>query len=329
MEKLITIITPLYNKVDWLHSWAEGLAKQTFLGKMKILVVDNHSEDGSWEKIQQLSEQFNLPTTFIRNETNMGLLYSTKLAYDKLDTKYWCVLDADDYYISPLKVQKAVEFLEEHEDYSCYACNQILESKSGQRYVAFPQERPSMTFEQLKEAPHFQTASATFRNFFTKDLLDAIQKHSQGEGVINGDCFSADAFCHLLAFRFGKVYYDNALDSCWRFDIGFCGTMSEIEKNYDVMRCQYTFFEFYRQTFTKKMDANSYCLLVTFLRFYQNLCKGVMQTFCDYSANEWQFTKSPLNDTDKLRPHDKSLRFLINELFNYCAIIKDLKNESV
>ena len=136
-KKLITILTPVYNKAPYIQTWAEGLAKQTYLDKMKILVANDGSTDESLNLIEKFSAEYKLPLEIVYNGENIGIMQVTKLLYRKLDTKYFAVLDADDYYISPQKVEKAVKFLQSHSDYSCYACNTLNEYPPPPPYTAF------------------------------------------------------------------------------------------------------------------------------------------------------------------------------------------------
>ena len=145
-KKLLTLITPAYNKAPYIKDWAEGLAKQTYLDKMKILVIDDGSTDDSVELTKKYIAEYNLPAEISVNGKNLGLMYTTKQLYRRIDTEYFTVLDADDYYISPQKIEKAVKFLESHPDYSFYACNTLLEAPDGTQKPQRPKEQPSATY---------------------------------------------------------------------------------------------------------------------------------------------------------------------------------------
>ena len=189
-KPLVTIITALYNKNtdNWLDTYAESLARQTFLDKMQIIIIDNCSTDGGYEKIQQLIEKFSLPAKLYQNETNIGPAGSGKKLLKMIDTEFWAVLDPDDYYLSPRKVEKAVTFLQAHEDYSAYACNEVKLDPNGQNSTAHPSNIPNQTFEKRKGSLFFQAASTTFRNFFTSNLMDSLFKKMGGEIVLSWRC---------------------------------------------------------------------------------------------------------------------------------------------
>ena len=122
-KKLVTVITAVYNKEKYLQEWAESLAKQTFLDKTEILVINDGSTDNSVKLIKKFTKKYNLPINLVHNEKNIGYLYTLIKSFRMLKTKYFALLDPDDYYISPKKLENAVNFLEAHDEYSVYAMN--------------------------------------------------------------------------------------------------------------------------------------------------------------------------------------------------------------
>ena len=51
----VSIITPLYNKAIYITDTIKSMLSQTYLD-WEMLVVDNGSTDGSWEKAQQFQD---------------------------------------------------------------------------------------------------------------------------------------------------------------------------------------------------------------------------------------------------------------------------------
>ena len=317
-EKLVTVITPLYNKKDFIEDWAKCLAEQTFLDKTNILLIDNASTDGSLELVEKYSEQYNLPIKIVRNKKNMGLLYSIKKAYRLLDTKYFAALDADDYWLSSQKLEKAVNFLEQHEDYSMYACNYYFEYSDSQRKPALPQNVPNMTFTQMEGVPFFQVSSTTFRNFFSSDLLDRLDYFTDKK---NFKSLDADAFRNTVAYGSGKVFFENSLDSVYRCNIGIFGISTEFEKNLLIMSTNYELFEFYRAQFS--LDNNAVYLLKMAAHFYLLNTHVIMELMKNFSFYQLKCTESfskAVKDFAGETDNEKILSYL----FHYGKILNDL-----
>ena len=93
-----------------MKKYAESLANQTYLKKMKIIIIDNKSTDDSLEKMKKYVRQYRLPAEIICHEKNMGLMYSMMEGYRKIDTKYFTVQHPDDYYISPEELKRLLYF---------------------------------------------------------------------------------------------------------------------------------------------------------------------------------------------------------------------------
>ena len=262
-KKIISVLTPVHNKAPYIQSWAESLAKQTYLDKMKILVANDGSTDESLNLVEKFSEEYKLPTEIIYNGENIGLMQVTKLLYREIDTPFWCVLDADDYYISPQKIEKAVNFLQNHKDYSGYACNSYFEYPDGNRKIYLKNYSYNQTFEKLAGTPFFQTASTTFVNFFNPNLLDAIDKETEG---YKQHAFQGDAFRNVLAFQFGKVYFENSLDVVYRKNIGIWGVESAVSQDIANMNSYFLYFEFLKKNFG--VDDNCVaCLFESYIRY--------------------------------------------------------------
>lgn len=51
----VSIITPLYNKAAYVADTIESVLSQTY-PDWEMLVIDNHSTDGSWEKVEQFPD---------------------------------------------------------------------------------------------------------------------------------------------------------------------------------------------------------------------------------------------------------------------------------
>ena len=263
-EKLITVITTFYNAAPYLETWAISVAAQTYLDRARVIVLDDGSTDGSLELMKKYIAKYNIPAEILIHEKNLGAMQSQFELYGMIDTKYFTVLDADDYWLTEKKLEKAVDFLEAHEDFSAYAGNYALAYKNGKIVPAIPRNTPSRAFPLMSGAPFFQTSSVVFRNFFTPELLSKIINDSK---KYNDEPFEGDSFRNLLAYKFGKLYFENSLDSVYRCDIGIVwGLLAEIEQNLLNSKSYFEMFEFYKENFG--IDDNANEVLSYFVRFY-------------------------------------------------------------
>ncbi len=175
--------------------------------------------------------------------------------------------------------------MDENPDYSFYACNTLLEAPDGSQRPQKPEDVPDASYTKLGSTPFFQTASTTFRNFFSTELLDAIDKET---GTAKRHAFEADAFRNILAFHFGKLYFENSLDCVWRNTIGAWGKTSAISKELSNMKCYRQYFEFYTDQFG--FDNNSHCCLTTSYSSYREILSYIRRLFDGLSVAEFKET---------------------------------------
>ena len=273
-RKLVTICTTLYNKAPYLKDWAESLAKQTYLNKMHILVVEDCSTDNSLELLKKYVDEYHLPVEILQNKKNMGVIYSTQRIYENLKTKYFAILDADDYYFTPERIERGVKFLESHENYSCHVCNYFKLFSDGRKATELPYPPPSnnlrnITYSSFREFPIFQASSTVFRNFFTPNLLKKVLSYPEGISETLDTALEGEPLRLLLASRYGKLYFDNFIGSIYRCDVGVFGSSSDFEQNLENMDAFYKLFDFYKNNFG--VDDNAIrCLEYAFQFYFQS-----------------------------------------------------------
>ena len=294
-KKLITIGTTLYNKEPYIEDWAKGLAIQTYLDNMRLLVVEDCSTDNSLEVLKKCIKKYDLPVEILRNEKNMGFPYSAQKVYENLNTKYFAMLDADDCYLSPEKIERAVNFLENHKDYSCCASNYINVFSDGRKTPIFPYPPPSAdwkckTYYKFREFPIFQASSTIFRNFLSTDLLKIVLRYPEGSPEILHDSLSGEPLRLILASRYGKLYFDNFIGNIYRCDIGIYGSHSNFEQDIENMDVYYKLFDFYKENFG--VDDNCTFCLELALHFYQKSWNDFSQLNQNLSIFEFEGKKS-------------------------------------
>lgn len=79
----ISIILPVYNGGDFLKASVESVLQQTFQN-FEFLILDDRSTDGSWEYLQQLTDE---RIVLMRNESNKGLFYNLNEMIKKSGSK--------------------------------------------------------------------------------------------------------------------------------------------------------------------------------------------------------------------------------------------------
>lgn len=119
-EKILTVLIPTYNHENYIEECVDSVLKQDTLFNFNIIVSDDYSTDRTWEILQKYSGIPNL--SLVRNDTNEGPNTRRLSNFMKLtQSKYVTILDGDDYYINPNKLQKQIDFLEANKQYAIHS----------------------------------------------------------------------------------------------------------------------------------------------------------------------------------------------------------------
>lgn len=90
-----SIMIPLYNKKPYLKLYFDRIINQTF-DDYEIVVVDDYSNDGSYEYMKELSE-VNQKIKLYRNKENLGLGLTRNNLLENASGEYLLFIDPDDY----------------------------------------------------------------------------------------------------------------------------------------------------------------------------------------------------------------------------------------
>jgi len=94
MEKLITVIVPVYNVEDYLRRCVDSLVTQTYQN-LEILLVDDGSPDGSGAICDEYAARD--PRIRVIHKQNGGLSSARNIAIDQAKGEYLTFVDSDDY----------------------------------------------------------------------------------------------------------------------------------------------------------------------------------------------------------------------------------------
>jgi hypothetical protein len=100
MSQLLTVFLGVYNGTDYLESLKSQIKNQT-LKDFRLVVVDNCSQDSSWNKLQEWKEEFGEVLKLHRNEHNLGGGGSLDqaLRIGLISTPWFAMMHQDDFYL--------------------------------------------------------------------------------------------------------------------------------------------------------------------------------------------------------------------------------------
>jgi glycosyltransferase involved in cell wall biosynthesis len=118
---LVSISCMTYNHAPFLRKCLDNFLLQKTNFPIEILIHDDASTDGTQEIIKEYSSRYPdkiLPLIQEENQYSKGFRgLSSFYNYPRCRGKYIAICEGDDFWTDPLKLQKQVDFLEQHEDY--------------------------------------------------------------------------------------------------------------------------------------------------------------------------------------------------------------------
>ena len=114
---LVSVIMPSYNAAKYAERALDSVFQQTYRD-VEIVVVDDHSSDGTQELIQKYAD-IHQEIRFVPLEKNMGAGYARNKALELAEGQYVAFLDCDDEWI-PDKLERQLECMKENHSSFCW-----------------------------------------------------------------------------------------------------------------------------------------------------------------------------------------------------------------
>lgn len=169
MKVSVAILT--YNQKNFIGKAIDSaLAQQTDFD-FEILVGDDCSTDGAQEVIQEYQNRYPTKVKAVLHPKNLGQngLFNTIETLKLAQGTYIAPMDGDDYWTDTAKLQKQVDFMEAHPDFSACFHNALItyEDGSPSHVLNPPDQKTVITVEDLvgeDEIWFMATSAVMFKN---------------------------------------------------------------------------------------------------------------------------------------------------------------------
>lgn len=222
----LTIIIPLYNHQDYIAKALDSIFMQKTKYKYKIIIADDASSDSSLKIVKEYQEKHK-NIKIMESKVNQKAFKNLLRAYKIIDTKYFCVLDSDDFYIDSNLIESGLDFLESNAEFSIYCADTImkyedsnnLDSKDSnckeKLYIGYDKPQDSTFNDFLTKGCILGHTSATFyRNkAFGKNMSEKVLNLSSD---MSEDSFRGESFRLLSHLYYGKIHFEPKVMSVYR-----------------------------------------------------------------------------------------------------------------
>lgn len=254
MQNKLTVLMPSYNRGRYIREAVASVLNQKTHFGIKLIITDDCSTDDSVEIIQELQKAHPDIIEIILSDKNERLLANILKAQVKVQTEYFCVLDPDDYYTDENFLQKAVDYLDAHRDFSIYSsnCLMLYDDKTTKPYIKTKIKKAVFTFDDLlhNNVIITQTAGSVFRNTvyhngIPKIITDAI-------GTPSESSFRADTERYIFHLHTGKAYFINAFAAVYRIhQDGIWTKENQFHRNLLAAQAYYDYFRYFNYQYAE------------------------------------------------------------------------------
>lgn len=192
----VSICITTYNHEKYISECLLSVLNQDFNGRFEIVVCNDNSPDNTEQVVVDVKKSHPKGDCirYYNNIPNLGYVKNTLQSFNLAKGKYIAVLDGDDYFIDPKKLQKQFDFLEQNSDFSAIGGDSlVIYEDTDQPDHLFSQHiNRELSHEDLTDIKIMQTSTL----FFRKDIL---------KPDFPTNILSADRCLYLLAGCYGKV----------------------------------------------------------------------------------------------------------------------------
>lgn len=211
--KTIGVCIVTYNEEKYIAQAIESVLEQECDAKVVAYVGNDCSSDSTGSICLDYAHRYPGRVVYIDNLHNLGLVGNTKSVLDRIvadGCEYVAMLDGDDYWCDKHKLQKQLDFLEEHEDYGFVHTNQKLLFND----VKFKIE-PRMGVKEgfiFEWAGQPETAVANCTAFFRAGLL----AYCNLDDFLSYGFKSVDYTMYIIFMKYTKFHFMDDFTAVWR-----------------------------------------------------------------------------------------------------------------
>jgi glycosyltransferase involved in cell wall biosynthesis len=226
MKVSVSLIT--YNHEAFITQALEGALMQQTDFAYEIVVGEDGSTDRTREIVLAFQQRHPDKLRLLPSEGNLGMMVNFVRTLQACTGEYVALLEGDDYWTDPEKLQRQADYLDDHPECSTSFHNARIHFEDGSqppRLYNPPDQQPVSSIEDLWHNNFMATCSVMFRNGLSRRLPEWFEQMRFGDWPL-----------HILHAQQGAVGYLNRVMAVYRIHSGgVFGSMSRIRQLTDII----------------------------------------------------------------------------------------------
>lgn len=218
LPPLVSVVMIAYNVAKYLPEAIESVLSQRINFKIELIIGEDCSTDNTREIALRYQEKYPQIVRVLLHEKNLGLTPNCVATHNACKGKYIALLDGDDYWTNPDKLQLQVDFLEKHNEYvgCAHQSLKIYDDHSAEPTFFGDIENRDYTLNDTITHRKFHTSSFVYRKWIWDKTGGIPLQISSNERAI-----------YPMVAVFGKIRYLKESMCIYRFS-GF-GLSSRVD----------------------------------------------------------------------------------------------------
>lgn len=174
VSPLVSVCMITYNHEKYIAQAIESVLVQQTDFQYELVIGEDCSLDGTRAVVRVYGESYPDQIRLLLPEHNIGAMANFAATLKACRGQYIALLEGDDYWTDPAKLQKQVSFLKEHPDYAICFHNTLIKYENSDDLPHLREKKIWDTYS-VKEviranSPPGHTSSAVFRNSALDDF---------------------------------------------------------------------------------------------------------------------------------------------------------------
>jgi len=138
MQSGVSVCMTTYNQEKYIAEAIESVMSQKTTFPVQLVIGEDCSPDGTPHICRHYASLHSNISVFCR-DSNLGLAKNLALVWAECKGKYIAILEGDDLWSSPDKLQTQVELMEQHPEYSmCFTRTKLQDENNANNHRQFP-----------------------------------------------------------------------------------------------------------------------------------------------------------------------------------------------
>ncbi len=206
--KKLTFAVPCCNHENYISECLDSILAQELNVPFDILVCDDASTDNTPNVLREYLRKYPDKIKVIFLGKNGGNLHTLNTLFNHIKSEYFYVVDSDDYLLGTHFIQKALDFLETHPNYTMYGgnCFFLKQGRLKGHYMSGMVLGLSFSWNDICSHINFQsqTSCLLYRNIVF--LNGATDEFLQAENTFDRFVYCGENLRILRHLQEGKLF---------------------------------------------------------------------------------------------------------------------------